>query len=167
MEPFVALIPLTKRTCGANPEVHGRRPLRAGDRSMFVWSSRDPEEPVEPGLGRDDRNLFFEEQQKTRLAPRTCCCSDWRPTDLCATVLLSFQGTNTNVWPNPDRITDRTGKARRQSHGVYPSTLGIESQSLRGSLNRHPLIDCPPAWITGPIGGSVKNRRKTSQEGSQ
>jgi hypothetical protein len=34
--------------------------------------SRDPEEPVEPGLGRDDRNLFFEEQQKTRLAPRTC-----------------------------------------------------------------------------------------------
>src|ERR1700687_4066390 len=39
-----------------------------------------------------------------------------RPTDLCATVLFSFQGADACARPFTDRITDRTGKAWRQSH---------------------------------------------------
>jgi hypothetical protein len=45
-----------------------------------------------------------------------------RPTDLCATALLSFQGTNTDARPCSDRITDRTEGACRQSHGRYDNT---------------------------------------------
>ena len=38
-----------------------------------------------------------------------------RPTDLCATALFSFQGTDASARPISDRITDRTKGARRQS----------------------------------------------------
>jgi hypothetical protein len=38
-----------------------------------------------------------------------------RPTDLCATALFSFQGTDASARPVSDRITDRTKGARRQS----------------------------------------------------
>jgi hypothetical protein len=55
-------------------------------------------------------------QTKTRTlaGPRTACLGR-RPTDLCATALFSFQGTDASARPFSDRITDRTGGARRQS----------------------------------------------------
>jgi hypothetical protein len=64
----------------------------------------------------------------------SCLLSGWRPTDLCATALFSFQGTNADVWPYPDRITDRTEGGGRQSHDRYLSTRTRGSQGKLGAL---------------------------------
>ncbi len=42
-----------------------------------------------------------------------------RPTDLCATALFSFQGTNTKAKPHSGWIIDRTGLVRLQSHDEH------------------------------------------------
>ena len=54
------------------------------------------------------------EANKMRLSP-LLRLAFWRPTDLCATVLFSFQGTDAYAQPILDRINDRTTEARRQS----------------------------------------------------
>ncbi len=71
--------------------------------------------PVEPGVAVAEAcSLITKDKQKAAFAAN-CPTSEWRPTDLCATVLLSFQGANTNVWPGPNRINDRIVRAKRQS----------------------------------------------------
>jgi len=54
------------------------------------------------------------------LADRAPACLGRRPTDLCATALFSFQGTDASAQPVSDRITDRTVGARRQSQRGIP-----------------------------------------------
>lgn len=89
--------------------------------------------PVEPGPGSRGRCSLSWDKQKTACAA-PCLLPRWRPTDLCATVLFSFQGTNADAGPISDRITDRTGWASVQSHDGYLSTVTPASQGKNGPL---------------------------------
>ena len=62
-----------------------------------------------------DPTHLIPEQTKTRLLRDRALPAWWRPTDLCATALFSFQGADAAAQPCSDRIFDRTGEARRQS----------------------------------------------------
>jgi len=56
-----------------------------------------------------------DKQKRGPFRDRAPICPGRRPTDLCATALFSFQGTDASARPVSDRITDRTKGARRQS----------------------------------------------------
>ena len=70
--------------------------------------------PVEPGFC--DLPSYISINPKIKNALRRLSFRIQRPTDLCATALFSFQGTNTNASPYRAGSFDRTGVARRQSH---------------------------------------------------
>jgi len=59
--------------------------------------------------------LITSDQQKSGFR-RAFVRLSQRPTDLCATALFSFQGTNASAGPFIGRIVDRTAGARRPSH---------------------------------------------------
>ena len=72
--------------------------------------------PVEPGEPQHRILVLAPKQTKTRpTRGRAPVCPGRRPTDLCATALFSFQGTDASARPVSDRITDRTEGAWRQS----------------------------------------------------
>jgi hypothetical protein len=72
--------------------------------------------PVEPESPQHEpHDSQTRTNKNAALAGRAPVCSGRRPTDLCATALFSFQGTDASAQPISDRITDRTGEARRQS----------------------------------------------------
>jgi hypothetical protein len=73
--------------------------------------------PVEPGEPQH-RILVLAPRTNKKRDPRGAAhlvCPGRRPTDLCATALFSFQGTDASARPVSDRITDRTEGAWRQS----------------------------------------------------
>jgi hypothetical protein len=75
--------------------------------AVFRWSreSRDTNPKIsQPGANKN-----------AGLSDRALPALGRRPTDLCATALFSFQGTDASARPASDRITDRTKGARRQS----------------------------------------------------
>ncbi len=68
------------------------------------------------------------------LSDRASSALGRRPTDLCATALFSFQGTDASARSDSDRITDRTKGARRQSQRSIDyhraSTVSTLSQAI-------------------------------------
>ena len=75
-------------------------------------------------------------QTKKRLAPHVCPFSVRRPTNLCVTALLSFQGTNADPKTLSDPGFDRDEKAWRRSHGDH-DTLPLrhsQGESHRASV---------------------------------
>src|SRR6266404_8921824 len=60
---------------------------------------------------------FSDWKQKSVLS--TPSVTRTRPTDLCATALFSFQGTNATAEPRPDWIVDHTEEARHWSHDEH------------------------------------------------
>ena len=88
-----------------------------------VW--RGPVEPVTSLLAAQ---IISRPPGQTKNAfRRLVCLAGRRPTDLCATALFSFQGTNSEHQPFSDRITDRTERAWRQSHDAQNSTASAAS----------------------------------------
>ena len=63
-------------------------------------------------------------------------CSGRRPTDLCATALFSFQGTDAAAKPITGRITDRTVGARRQSQRKLIYHPRQAKSSLLGQVSK-------------------------------
>ena len=89
------------------------------DRSVINCSGSIPwcGHPVEPESPQHESHDSHKPGQ-TKTWPFRNHAPVWpgrRPTDLCATALFSFQGTDASAQPISDRITDRTGEARRQS----------------------------------------------------
>jgi hypothetical protein len=121
--PKLILVPLRLRA---------RRPVNLYGRIALVRRNRWSRVPARS----DAKSLIAEGKQKRGFRRAFLCFSGWRPTDLCATVLLSFQGTNTDARPILDRITDRTIGARRQSHGSHGSIAVNRSQLVRPKLLR-------------------------------
>ena len=80
---------------------------------------------------RTERFLKPRRQTKNAYYGASYLRSGRRPTDLCATALFSFQGTDAAAKPITDRITDRTVGAKRQSQRelIYHSLQAKSSLS--------------------------------------
>jgi hypothetical protein len=124
MEPLTALSSLTVRridrsirrsTRSASPDLAAR--LAAAGFVIVRFGIRTwCERPVEPeGPQYEPHDSQTRTNKNAALADRAPVCPGRRPTDLCATALFSFQGTDASAQPISDRITDRTGEAWRQS----------------------------------------------------
>ena len=162
MELLTALSSLTVRhndrslhrsTRSANPGLaappYGGR-LRHSSCGIRTWCGR-PVEPESPQYEPHDSQTRT--NKNAALSSRAPVCPGRRPTDLCATALFSFQGTDASAQPISDRITDRTGEARRQSQrGIDYHWLSIMSM-LNGpplstvSSTTNPVVRPPPAAV--------------------
>lgn len=126
MEPLTALSSLTGRTISiararrsiriASPDLAAafrRRRRHKVVRDVMPWCGY----PVEPGIRGTRPSQSHEPgtNKNAGLSDRALPALGRRPTDLCATALFSFQGTDASARPVSDRITDRTKGARRQS----------------------------------------------------
>lgn len=192
MEPLTALSSLTGRTISiarvrrsiriASPDLAAA--FRRRRRHKVVRDSclvRDF--PVEPG--EPQHESFSISRTRTNknagLSDRALPALGRRPTDLCATALFSFQGTDASARPVSDRITDRTKGARRQSQrGILYHCVSMMSTSHDTGLSttvstaapslvharfspsrppgRRPRAPRPCARSTWPGGRAASNR---------
>jgi hypothetical protein len=118
--------------------------------------------------------IFDPTNKNAALADRAPVCSGRRPTDLCATALFSFQGTDAFARPISDRITDRTKGARRQSQQrigyhrtstVSTSTRRVSSTSLSTAAHR-PSVKPVGYELAGralPAAPNARSRAKASE----
>jgi len=162
MELLTALSSLTVRrndrslhrsTRSANPGLaappYGGR-LRHSSCGIRTWCGR-PVEPESPQHEPHDSQTRT--NKNAALSSRAPVCPGRRPTDLCATALFSFQGTDASAQPISDRITDRTGEARRQSqrwigyHWLSSVSMPHGSPLSTVSSTADPAVRPPPACL--------------------
>lgn len=125
--------PITRRTFARSAKSGSPVPCGIRRRHKLV-SGPDALLRNPGGAGRPRHRALLSRPNKQKRGPfgTAHCLNGRRPTDLCATALFSFQGTDASAKPFSDRIFDRTGEARRQSQRGIDYHRVSTMSTLRG-----------------------------------